>query len=92
MFAIMVITGQRRGAAHNECNSNYIVQISSSNCFHNISKYDYHLFVKKLQKTIPGNRNIIPQNKVGYISLSHTVDMAMNSIQQKGKVYFAVST
>ena len=42
------LTGKFRGAAHNECNLRYRVPRIISVFFHNLSRYDSHLFIKKL--------------------------------------------
>ena len=41
-------TGRYRGAAHNSCNLKYRKPKSISVFFHNLSGYDSHLFIKKL--------------------------------------------
>jgi len=42
------ITGKFRGAAHNKCYLNYRVPKFIDIIFHNLSRYDSHLFIKKL--------------------------------------------
>ena len=54
------LTGDYRGAAHNDCNLNYKLAKFIPIFFHNLSAYDCHLFVKELS-AIDGEINIIPQ-------------------------------
>ena len=41
-------TGQYRGAAHNRCNLNHRIPSHIPVVFHNLSKYDAHLFIREL--------------------------------------------
>ena len=65
-------TGRYRGAAHNRCNLKYSKPNNISVFFHNLSGYDSHLFIKKLNVT-GGNIDCIPNNEENYISFSKTI-------------------
>ena len=65
-------TGQYRGAAHNRCNLQYSKPNNISVFFHNLTGYDSHLFIKKLNKTM-GTIDCIPNNEENYISFSKTI-------------------
>ena len=65
-------TGRYRGAAHNKCNLKYRKPNNISVFFHNLSGYDSHLFIKKLDAT-KGDIDCIPNNEEKYISLSKTI-------------------
>ena len=65
-------TGRYRGAAHNICNLKYSKPNNISVFFHNLSGYDSHLFIKKLNTTM-GAIDCIPNNEENYISFSKTI-------------------
>ena len=65
-------TGRYRGAACNICNLKYCKPNNISVFFHNLSGYDSHLFIKKLNTTM-GNIDCIPNNEENYISFSKTI-------------------
>ena len=65
-------TGRYRGAAHNICNLKYSKPNNISVFFHNLTGYDSHLFIKKLNVT-GGNIDCIPNNEENYISFSKTI-------------------
>ena len=65
-------TGRYRGAACNICNLKYRKPNNISVFFHNLSGYDSHLFIKKLNNTM-GNIDCIPNNEENYISFSKTI-------------------
>ena len=65
-------TGRYRGAAHNRCNLKYCKPNNISVFFHNLSGYDRHLFIKKLNNTM-GFIDCIPNNEENYISFSKTI-------------------
>ena len=65
-------TGRYRGAAHNRCNLKYSKPNNISVFFHNLSGYDSHLFIKKLNVT-EGYIDCIPNNEENYISFSKTI-------------------
>ena len=65
-------TGRYRGAAHNICNLKYSKPNNISVFFHNLTGYDSHLFIKKLNITA-GAIDCIPNNQENYISFSKTI-------------------
>ena len=65
-------TGRYRGAAHNICNLKYSKPNNISVFFHNLTGYDSHLFIKKLNITT-GAIDCIPNNEEKYISFSKTI-------------------
>ena len=65
-------TGRYRGAAHNRCNLKYSKPNNISVFFHNLTGYDSHLFIKKLNVT-SGDIDCIPNNEEKYISFSKTI-------------------
>ena len=65
-------TGRYRGAAHNRCNLQYSKPNNISVFFHNLTGYDSHLIIKKLNKTM-GSIDCIPNNEENYISFSKTI-------------------
>ena len=65
-------TGRYRGAAHNICNLKYSKPNNISVFFHNLTGYDSHLFIKKLNTTM-GAIDCIPNNEENYISFSKTI-------------------
>ena len=65
-------TGRYRGAAHNRCNLKYSKPNNISVFFHNLSGYDSHLLIKKLDATT-GVIDCIPNNEEKYISFSKTI-------------------
>ena len=66
-------TGRYRGAAHNGCNLRYSKPNNISVFFHNLSGYDSHLFIKKLNNNTKGTIDCIPNNEENYISFSKTI-------------------
>ena len=65
-------TGRYRGAAHKICNLKYSKPNNISVFFHNLTGYDSHLFIKKLNTTM-GDIDCIPNNEENYISFSKTI-------------------
>ena len=65
-------TGRYRGSAHNICNLKYSKPNNISVFFHNLTGYDSHLFIKKLNTTM-GAIDCIPNNQENYISFSKTI-------------------
>ena len=65
-------TGRYRGAAHNRCNLKYSKPNNISVFFHNLTGYDSHLFIKKLNNTM-GPIDCIPNNEENYISFSKSI-------------------
>ena len=66
-------TGQYRGAAHNRCNLKYRKPNNISVFFHNLSGYDSHLLIKKLNSVTEGYIDCIPNNQENYITFSKTI-------------------
>ena len=66
------LTGEFRGAAHNQCNLQYQLPKFVPVLFHNLSGYDSHLFIKQLGKS-HGSINCIPNNDEKYISFSKSL-------------------
>lgn len=73
-------TGTYRGAAHNSCNLNHRKGNFIPVFFHNLSKYDAHLFVKELGE-IKGDIKVIPLNKELYISISKFVPVKDDTLE-----------
>lgn len=69
-------TGKFRGAACNECNKKYFLSKEVSVFFHNMSKYDAHLFIEDLSK-LQSDRNIeiIPSTDETYISFMKPIEI-----------------
>lgn len=69
-------TGKFRGAACDNCNKQYFLSKEVSVFFHNLSKYDAHLFIQDLAK-LDGNSNIdiIPSTDETYISFMKPVEI-----------------
>ena len=76
-------TGRYRGAACNICNLKYRKPNNISVFFHNLSGYDSHLFIKKLNTTM-GTIDCIPNNEEKYISFSKTIKTG-EYINKKGE-------
>lgn len=67
------LSGKFRGIAHPICNINYKVSTVVPVVMHNLSRYDAHLFIKKLAARIRGDISIIPHNSEEYISFTKVV-------------------
>ena len=63
-------TGEFRGEAHRDCNLRYRVPSFIPVVFHNMSRYDAHLFIKELAKHTIEDMNVIAKSKENYISFS----------------------
>ena len=84
-------TGRYRGAACNICNLKYCKPNNISVFFHNLTGYDSHLFIKKLNTTM-GTIDCIPNNQENYISFSKTIKTG-EYINKKGETknkYFKI--
>ena len=79
------LTGKFRGAAHSECNLKCRVPKFFPVLFHNLSGYDSHLFIKKLQSVVDNGERLkcIPCNEEKYISFSKEV--IVDSFEKNGK-------
>lgn len=63
------LTGKFNGYAHNKCNLLYRVPQFFPIFFHNLSRFDAHLFVTALNKFDKNTLTVIPQTKENYISI-----------------------
>ena len=71
-------TGKYRGPAHRNCNLRYKIPHYIPIVFHNLSRYDAHLFIRKLGKKFnTGKIGAIAENKEKYISFN--VDVVVDS-------------
>ena len=75
-------TSQYRGPAHRNCNLRYNIPSHIPITFHNLSRYDAHLFVRELGKET-NKVGVIAKNKEKYISF--TADVVVDEYQDKGK-------
>ncbi|XP_033746976.1 uncharacterized protein LOC117332202 [Pecten maximus] len=64
------VTGAFRGAAHNECNTNYKYTGRIPVVFHNLRGYDSHLIMQAIGKVSDKEIKCIPNNMEKYISFS----------------------
>ena len=60
-------TGKYRSAAHSNCNLQYKIPGHIPVIFHNLSRYDVHLFIRELSKDTD-SMGVIAKNKEDYIS------------------------
>ena len=85
-------TGQYRGAAHNSCNLQCRKPMIFPVIFHNLHRYDSHLFIKQLS-TIPGDLNCIPSTEEKYISFSKKIKVDEYKSRRTGEtvsLYFEI--
>ena len=88
------LSGKYRGAAHKDCNLKYQIPKFIPIVFHNLSGYDSHLFIKKLEHSAPsdqrsisgGKLNCIPNNEEKYISFSKEIKVG-EFIGKDGKTH-----
>ena len=82
------LTGNYRGAAHQECNLKYKEPNFIPVVFHNLSGYDAHLFIKQLGVT-SGDINCIANTEEKYISFTKKilVDTITDEDDKERKVY-----
>ena len=67
-------TGRFRGAVHNSCNLKYSKPKNISVFFHNLSGYDSHFIIKKINSTHEKeNITCIPSNEEKYISFTKKI-------------------
>ena len=78
--------GKYRGLAHNICNLRHKIPHYIPIVFHNLSRYDAHLFIRELDKKFnTGKIGVIVENKEKYISFN--VDVVVDSyIDDSGEV------
>ena len=82
------LTGEYRGAAHQECNLKYKEPSFIPVVFHNLSGYDAHLFIKQLGVT-SGDINCIANTEEKYISFTKKilVDTIIDKDDKEKNVY-----
>ena len=82
------LTGNYRGAAHQECNLKYKEPSFIPVVFHNLSGYDAHLFIKQLGVT-SGDINCIANTEEKYISFTKKilVDTIIDEDDKERKKY-----
>src|SRR6218665_244718 len=78
------LSGKFKGAAHNECTLNYKIPKFIPVVFRNLSCYDSHLFVKKLQGSQGEKIKCIPNNEEKYTLFSRDV-VVDRFINKEGK-------
>lgn len=61
-------TGEFRGAAHSKCNLNYRDNFTIPIAFHNLSCYDAHFIMLKINDIITGGLDVLAVNTERYIS------------------------
>ncbi len=75
------VTGEFRGAAHNDCNLNYKFRPRIPVIFHNLRNYDSHLIMQGLGKLKGKPITAIPNNMEKYISFSRGSLVFLDSYQ-----------
>ena len=74
-------TGQYQGPVHRNCNLRYEIPSYIPIVFHNLSRYDAHLFIRKLGKKFDqGKIGVIAENKEK--SVSFNVDVLVDKYMQ----------
>ena len=76
------LTGRYRGAAHSQCNLNYVLPKFYPVIFHNLSGYDTHMFIKDLTET-KGKISCIAKTEENY--LSFTKEIIVDTYVKEGK-------
>lgn len=74
-------TSKYRGAAHQDCNINYEDSCTIPILFHNLSSYDAHFFLKKLQNQFPGKIDLLAITRENYIFFTKHVDGSKHGIK-----------
>ena len=79
-------TGKYRGPAYRICNLRYKIPSYIPIVFHNLSRYDAHLFIRELgKKFYEGKIGVIAENKEKYISFN--VDVVVHEyVDDRGKI------
>lgn len=69
------VTGKIRVRAHIGCNKKFYLETEVPVFFHNISKYDAHLFIEELLKFEQNESyiSVIPQSSETYIAITKRV-------------------
>ena len=86
-------TGKYRGALHWKCNLRLKRTRTIQVFFHNLTGYDFHLFVKWLADS-PGDVNCIPRNEEKYITFNKHIlmDTIVRDYGEKVYVYYMLSS
>lgn len=82
------LTGAFRGAAHQDCNIQYVESRTIPVVFHNLTHYDSHFLLRKLGSGFDGDISIIPLNVEKYISFTKTVNSSANKYHEFVKLRF----
>lgn len=82
------LTGDYRGAAHQDCNLLYVESRTIPVVFHNLSHYDSHFIIQKLATGFEGDISIIPLNAEKYISFTKTVNGTSDKMTEAIKLRF----
>ena len=77
-------TGKYRGAAHSQCNLNSRKPLTLPVIFHNLQRYDSHLFIKQLAK-VKGELSCIPSTEEKYISFSKKIKVDEYKSKKNGE-------
>ena len=78
-------TGSYRGPAYRICNLRYKIHHYFPIVFHNLSRYDAHLFVRQLgKKFYMGKIGVIAESKDKYISFN--TDVVVDMYEESGEV------
>ena len=79
-------TGKYRGPTHRICNLRYKIPLYIPIVFHNLSRYDAHLFIGELGKKFDkGKIGVIAENKEKYISFN--IDVVVDEyVDDWGKI------
>ena len=73
-------TGKYRGAAHSRCNLAHRIPNHIPVVFHNLSKYDAHLFIRELAEEFDVNEmEVLAENTEKYISFSVPIRVGLSS-------------
>ena len=75
-------TGLYRGAAHNNCNLKYQIPSYIPIVFHNLRRYNPHLFIKKLGRRFKRKDiRVIAENKEKYISFDVRIKVKLAGVR-----------
>ena len=73
-------TGKYRGAAHSNCNLNYLIPKEIPVVFHNGSTYDFHFIIKQLSRDFKGNFECLVENTEKYIAFSAPIKKVLENV------------